>query len=51
MTGDLFNDNRYFLTILDDYTSYSWVIFMKYKSEAYKNFIIWYNQIRNLMNL
>ncbi len=40
--------NKYFLTILDDYTRYSWVIFMEFKSDTYNKFIIWYNQMRNI---
>ena len=42
--------NKYFLSILDDYSRYSWVLFIKRKSETFKTFIIWYNQIKNLFD-
>jgi len=32
-------NNKYFLIILDDYTRYSLVIFLQYKSETYEKFI------------
>jgi len=43
-----FYNNRYFVTILDDFTRYSWVLFVKNKSDVYNAFIIWYNQIKNI---
>jgi len=42
--------NKYFLSILDDYSRYSWVLFIKRKSDTFKTFIIWYNQIKNLFD-
>ena len=43
-----FYNNRYFETILDDFTRYSWVLFVKNKSDIYNAFIILYNQIKNI---
>jgi len=42
--------NKYFLSILDDYSRYEWTIFMKNKREVYNKFIEWYNKIRNIFN-
>jgi len=42
--------NKYFFTILDDYTRYSWVFFIKNKSEVYNKFKVWYNKIKNIYN-
>eukprot|EP00833_Pecoramyces_ruminatium_P017030 jgi/Orpsp1_1/1191062/evm.model.d7180000083239.1 len=42
--------NKYFLTILDDYSRYSWVLFIKNKSDVFNKFIIWYNKIKNQYN-
>jgi len=41
------NNNKYFLTILDD----GWVIFTENKSEVFNKFIIWYNKIYNSLNI
>jgi len=45
------NNNKYFLTILDDYSRFSWVIFTESKSEVFNKFIIWYNEIYNSKNI
>jgi len=43
--------NKYVLTILDDYSRYNWVLFMKNKSDTFDNFIVWYNNITNLFSI
>ena len=42
--------NKYVLTILDDFTHYNWVIFMKNKSDTFINFSNWHNYIKNIFN-
>jgi len=42
--------NKYFLTILDDYTRYAWVYFMKSKADTFNTFIKWYKRIKNIFN-
>jgi len=42
--------NKYFLTILDDYSRFTWVYFMKNKSQTFNLFCTWYNQILNIYN-
>ena len=42
--------NKYFLTILYDYSRYGWVIFIKNKSDTYNAFIIWFRKIKNIFN-
>jgi len=42
--------NKYFLTILDDYSRYSWICFIENKSKTFDAFINWYNQIKNIFN-
>ena len=42
--------NKCFLTILDDYSRYGWVIFCKSKSEVFNIFLIWYNRVKNIFN-
>ena len=39
--------NKYFLTILDDYSRYGWVLFLTNKSETCSNFINWYRKMNN----
>ena len=34
-----FNDNRYFLLFVDDYTKMMWAYFLKQKSEAFNVFL------------
>jgi len=41
------NNNKYFLTILDDYSRFGLVIF----TEVFNKFIIWYNEIYNSKNI
>jgi len=45
------NNNKYFLTILDDYSRYGWVIFTENKNEVFNKFIVWYNKIFNSLNV
>jgi len=45
------NNNKYFLTILDDYSRYGWVIFTENKNDVFNKFIIWYNKIYNSLNI
>jgi len=42
--------NRYFLTILDDYSRFSWVFFIENKSDTFDKFIHWFNEITNIFN-
>jgi len=42
--------NKYFLTILDDHTRYSWVYFLKSKDQVYYTFLNWYKRIHNIFN-
>jgi len=44
------NGYRYFLTILDDYSRFGWVIFITNKYETFEKFILWYNRIANIFN-
>jgi len=45
------NNNKYFLTILDDNFRYGWVIFTEYKSDIFHKFINLYNKVYNLFNI
>jgi len=42
--------NKYFLSILYDYSRYGWVIFLKSKADTFDAFVIWYNKIKNIFN-
>eukprot|EP00833_Pecoramyces_ruminatium_P006506 jgi/Orpsp1_1/1180538/evm.model.c7180000073811.1 len=42
--------NKYILTILDDFTRYNWVYFIKNKSDTFGTFKMWYNIARNIYN-
>lgn len=42
--------NKYFLTILDDYTRYGWVIFIKSKGDVFDAFSTWHKRIKNIFN-
>ena len=42
--------NTCFITILDDYSRYGWVVFCKSKKEIFNVFKIWYNKIKNIFN-
>jgi len=44
------NNNKYFLTILDDFSRFGWVIFTENKNDIFNKFIIWYNQLYNTTN-
>ncbi|CAM8929401.1 unnamed protein product [Rhodiola kirilowii] len=39
--------NRYFLSIIDDYSRMTWVFMMKYKSEAFNKFKQWKTLVEN----
>jgi len=43
--------NRYFFTVLDDYSRYGWVIFLKNKSDTFQSFYNWFNKIKNQFNI
>ena len=43
-------NNKYFLSILDDYSRFGWIIFLKSKSEVFPTFSTWYNKIKNIFN-
>eukprot|EP00833_Pecoramyces_ruminatium_P004671 jgi/Orpsp1_1/1178703/evm.model.c7180000066417.1 len=40
--------NKYFLTILDDYSRYGWVLFLENKSETFDKFYQWLKEIENI---
>ena len=40
--------NKYFVSLLDDYTRFGWVLFIKSKSEVFDAFVSWYNNVRNI---
>ena len=40
--------NKYILSLMDDYSRYNWVIFLKDKSETFTKFHNWYKQINNI---
>jgi len=37
--------NKYALTILDDFSRYGWVFFIKNKNDSFNVVVIWYKQI------
>jgi transposase InsO family protein len=39
--------HRYFMSVIDDYSRMTWVIMMKHKSEAFKNFRQWKTLVEN----
>src|SRR5690606_6341105 len=39
--------HRYFVSMIDDYSRKTWVIFMKHKSEAFKSFKEWKILVEN----
>jgi len=39
--------NYYFFTILDDYSRYGWVLFLKNKIDTFSSFLLWFNRIKN----
>lgn len=42
-----FEEDKYFLILVDDYSCYAWIYFLKRKSDALKAFTIWYNLVSN----
>jgi len=42
--------NKYFFTILDDFSRYGWVLFLKSKDETFSAFHNWFNNVKNLYN-
>jgi len=42
--------NKYFVSILDDYTRFGWVLFIKSKRDVFNAFLNWYNNIKNIFN-
>jgi len=42
--------NKYFLSILDDYSRFGWVLFLKNKSETFSAFSIWFTKMKNQYN-
>ena len=42
--------NKYFFTILDDYSRYKWVLFLKSKDSTFATFYKWFINIKNLYN-
>ena len=42
--------NKYFFTILDDYSRYGWVLFLKGKDYTFPAFYKWFNNVKNLYN-
>src|SRR3954465_14618795 len=41
------NKNRYVFVIVDDYSRYTWVIFLKHKNEAYHEFTVFCKRVQN----
>jgi len=42
--------NKYFFTIMDDYSRYGWTFFLKSKADMFPTFLNWYNKIKNIFN-
>jgi len=42
--------SKYFLSILDDFSLYGWVLFLDNKSETFDKFHYWYKEINNIFN-
>jgi len=40
------HEHKYILTILDDYSRYGWVIFLKSKSDTFNRFQNWFLKIK-----
>ena len=45
------NGNKYFLTILDDFSRFGWVLFLQSKNDTFNHFINWYNKTFNFFNI
>ena len=43
-----FGGNRYVFVIVDDFSRFTWVIFLKHKDETFENFICFVKRIQNL---
>ena len=43
-------EKKYVFTILDDFTRFNWVIFLKDKKETFDKFIEWFNEITNTLD-
>ena len=43
-------DNKFFVSILDDYTRFGWVLFIKSKDQVFDAFLSWYKNIKNIFN-
>jgi len=42
--------NKYFLTILDDYSRFNWIIFLENKSHIFNKYHHWLKEINNIFN-
>ena len=42
--------NKYFLSILDDYTLFGWVLFILNKSDVFEKFPFWVKSNENIFN-
>ena len=40
--------NRYFLTILDDFSRFGWVLFLQSKADIFDKFSLWIRSIENI---
>ena len=38
--------NKYFISILDDYTRFAWVLFIKFKDQVFDAFLSWYKILK-----
>ena len=45
------NNNKYFLSILVDFSRFAWVIFSENKTDIFDKFNIWPNNIYNIFNI
>ncbi|KAL3529339.1 hypothetical protein ACH5RR_008661 [Cinchona calisaya] len=43
--------SKYVFVIVDDYSRYTWVLFLVHKNEAFENFVKLFSKIQNLLNL
>eukprot|EP00833_Pecoramyces_ruminatium_P005940 jgi/Orpsp1_1/1179972/evm.model.c7180000071638.1 len=48
--SDSIHNNRYFLTILDDFSRFGWVFFLQSKSDTFQSFFQWVSEINNIFN-
>jgi len=47
---DSIHSNKYFFTILDDFSRYGWVLFLKGKNDTYHAFYNWFRNVKNKYN-